>query len=491
MSLIARLASQTAVYGLSSIFGRFLNYLLVPLYTYRFSAAEYGVISEFYAYAGFFGVFLLFGFETGYFRFRGKDRNGADPAFSSALAFIAAVNIAFLTVALCNRQALAELLRYPLHSDYVVYFALILSLDAIAAIPFARLRAEEKAFRFAGIKLAEILLAVLLNLFFVLWCPKLYGTGFGQRVLFWYDPQMGVGYIFIANLIASAFKFCLLTPQWRGLTGIDPALCRRMLNYSAPLVVIGCAGIINEMLDRALLKYLLPHDIRTNLKLLGIYSACYKLSILMSLFIQAFRYAVEPFFFNYADQADARRIYANILHYFVLFCVFIFLAVTLFIEFFQYFIGPEFRAGLDVVPILLLANLCLGIYVNLSIWYKLTDHTLLGAGVALFGACLTIALNLDWIPRFGYHGSAWATLVCYAAMAWLSYALGRHYYPVPYPVGRITAYVTLGCALYYLKLRLLKLYACPPGLTGAALLATYLLIAALLEKPYRRRRSSA
>ena len=211
--------------------------------------------------------------------------------------------------------------------------------------------------------------------------------------------------------MASGFKFLLLAPQLSGLAwGFDRALFGRMVRYSLPMVVIGFAGIINEMLDRVLLKYLLPYDDQTNMKMLGIYSACYKLSILMSLFIQAFRYAAEPFFFAYAGKSDARKVYAVVLKFFVIFCVFIFLLVTLFIDFFKYFVGDEFRAGLEVVPILLLANLCLGIYVNLSIWYKLTDRTLMGALVSLAGAALTIALNIWWIPLFGYVGSAWATL---------------------------------------------------------------------------------
>jgi O-antigen/teichoic acid export membrane protein len=264
--------------------------------------------------------------------------------------------------------------------------------------------------------------------------------------------------------------------------GFDQKLFFRMLRYSAPMVVIGFAGIINEMLDRALLKYLLPYDGQTNLKMLGIYSACYKLSILMSLFIQAFRYAAEPFFFAHADNQDARKVYAEILKYFVIFCVFIFLVVTLFIDVFKYFVGAEFRAGLDVVPILLMANLCLGIYVNLSIWYKLTDRTFTGAMVSLIGAALTIVLNIEWIPTLGYRGSAWATLICYASMAVLSYLLGRKYYPVPYDVKRIIGYIALGVSLYYLQHYLITVYHYDLWLLSAELMLLYLLITALFEK---------
>ena len=484
MGIIKKLASQTAVYGISSIFGRFLNYLLVPLYTYYFSAAEYGVVAEFYAYAGFFSVVLIFGFETGYFRFRDKTHTGKDIAYSTALIFVLLANLVFfLTIVLANIK-LSEALNYSNHPEYVLCFTLILSLDAIASIPFSKLRAENKAFHFAGIKLVEILITVLLSLFFIIYCPKLYAENSHVWINQIYDPAIGIGYIFIANLIASLFKFLLLIPQLKSITyGFDPELFGRMLRYSLPMVVIGFAGIINEMLDRALLKYLLPYDLHTNMKMLGIYSACYKLSILMSLFIQAFRYAAEPFFFSYSSNTDARIVYAKVLKFFVIFCVFIFLLVTLFIDFFKYFVGEEYRVGLDVVPILLMANLCLGIYVNLSIWYKLTDRTLMGAVVSLVGAGLTILLNAWWIPLFGYIGSAWATLACYASMAMVSYLLGRRYYPIAYDIKRVLVYITLGIGLFCAKQNL------PIGsgwqqswLVSSELIALYILITLLFEK---------
>ncbi|MEQ1530467.1 MAG: polysaccharide biosynthesis C-terminal domain-containing protein [Methylococcales bacterium] len=451
MSIFRKLASQTAIYGLSSIFGRFLNYLLVPLYTYYFSAAEYGVVSEFYAYAGFFSVLLLFGFETGYFRFRDKQQPQKDTAYSTALYFVVLANVGFfLAITEINTQ-LADKLQYADHPEYIIWFSIILALDAVTAIPFARLRAEDKAWRFAGIKMLEILLTIGLSLFFIVYCPKAYAQQPQSWVAWFYDPGIGVGYIFIANVIASAVKFLFLTPQLLGLAwGFDRALFWRMLRYSLPMVAIGFAGIINEMLDRALLKHLLPYDLQTNMGMLGIYGACYKLSILMSLFIQAFRYAAEPFFFAYA----------------------------------------EFRAGLAVVPILLMANLCLGIYVNLSIWYKLTDKTLLGACVSLAGAGLTIALNLLWIPTLGYIGSAWATLACYASMAVLSYLLGRIYYPVAYAVWRIMAYIGLGVALYFAHGYLRPIIEWQWWLLSSALLALYLLTAALFEGRQLRARAS-
>jgi O-antigen/teichoic acid export membrane protein len=483
MGIINKLASQTAIYGISSIFGRFLNYLLVPLYTYYFSAAEYGVVSEFYAYAGFFSVLLLFGFETGYFRFRNKEHSGRDVAYSTALIFVVLVNMVFFVLILLINTRLSEALNYANHPEYVLCFTLILTMDAIASIPFARLRAEEKAFRFAGIKVTEILITVLLSLFFIIYCPRVYAENPQSWIALIYNPAIGIGYIFIANLIASIFKFLLLAPQLKGLAwGFDQQLFARMIRYSLPMVVIGFAGIINEMLDRVLLKYLLPYDPQTNMKMLGIYSACYKLSILMTLFIQAFRYAAEPFFFAYSGNSDARTVYAKVLKFFVIFCVFIFLLVTLFIDFFKYFVGEEFRAGLEVVPILLLANLCLGIYVNLSIWYKLTDRTLMGAFVSLAGAGLTIVLNVWWIPILGFVGSAWATLACYASMAIVSYLLGRHYYPVAYDVKRVFAYITLGVGLYIAREQLPVSAYWQPWLLSIELMTIYILAAVFFER---------
>ena len=485
MSILKKLASQTAVYGLSSILGRFLNYLLVPLYTYYFSATEYGVVSEFYAYAGFFAVLLLFGLETGYFRFWQKAEKNLsakrDVTYSTALNLVLMINVSFLCAILINQQALASVLNYAHHPEYIQWFAIILALDALAALPFARLRAENKAFRFAAIKLFEMLITVLLSLFFIVYCPQFYEHNPNSWIADIYQPTIGVGYIFIANLIASVIKLLLLSPQLAGFRwGIDGKLLLKMLAYSSPMVIIGFAGAINEMLDRALLKYWLPYDLQTNLKMLGIYGACYKLSVLMSLFIQAFRYAAEPFFFAYADKNDARAVYAKVLNYFVIFCVFIFLLVTLYLDIFQYFLGSEFREGLSVVPILLMANLCLGMYVNLSIWYKLTDRTLMGAAVSLLGAILTIVLNIWWIPLYGYIGSAWATLICYASMVIISYGLGQKYYPVVYDIKRVVGYICLGISLYLLK-QYQPMPDWQPWLYSSALMLAYGLIVLLFE----------
>ncbi|MBK1642259.1 polysaccharide biosynthesis protein [Chromatium okenii] len=450
MNPLKKLASQTAIYGVSSVFGRFLNYLLVPLLTYTFAPAEYGVIAEFYAYMGFFAVVLMFGLETGYFRFRASGEWQSERVYSTVLSTLLVLNVGFFLLLYWQRQPLAELLHHPQHSDYILWCAAILALDSIGAIAFARLRAEERAARFATLKLLEIGVNVGLTVFFISICRQAFVHDPNSLLGALWNPELGVGYVFIANLIASGLKLLLLTPQLRiPLTSFDLELFQRVLRYSMPMVVIGFAGIINEMLDRAALKYLLPFDDATNMAQLGIYSACYKLSILMALFIQAFRYAGEPFFFNYAQRNDARQTYALVLNWFVICCTALFLLVTLYLNFFQYFVGSEYRSGLSVVPVLLLASILLGIYVNLSIWYKLTDRTLLGAGVSLIGAGITIILLLWWVPIYGYAGAAWAHLVCYGAMVMISYLLGRHYYPVPYDFKKVGGYIGLAIALLY------------------------------------------
>jgi O-antigen/teichoic acid export membrane protein len=489
---LKRLASQTAVYGLSSILGRFLNYLLVPLYTYTFAPPEYGVVAEFYAYMGFLAVLLVFGLETGYFRFRASGERPPEAVYATVLRFLILANGAFLAAAYLGSESVAELLRHSDRPELVWWCAAILAMDSVGAAAFARLRAEERAMRFAGIKLVEIGATIGLNAFFILVCRQAFEADPTSPLGRLWDPAIGIGYVFIANLAASALKLILLAPQFRdGMRGFDWALFRTMIRYSLPMVVIGFAGIVNEMLDRAALKYLLPYDDETNLAQLGIYSACYKLSILMTLFIQAFRYAGEPFFFSYAKQADARRTYAQVLNWFVIFCVFIFLLVTLYLDVFKYFVGSDYREGLHVVPVLLVANLLLGIYVNLSIWYKLTDRTGMGAWVSLAGAGITVLLLFVLVPRYGFAGAAWAHLACYGSMVTISYLLGRRYYPVPYDLVRVGGYIALGLALYWASGPLAQGWGMHSLTVATLLLILYLgVVLAVDGRPLLRRRSA-
>jgi O-antigen/teichoic acid export membrane protein len=476
---IKRLASQTAIYGLSSILGRFLNYLMVPLYTYVFSKAEYGIVSEFYSYTGFLGTLLVLGFETGFFRF-GQDAENKERVYSTALNFVLIANLVFIVLIAVFVSPISSALKYPDHHEYFYWFALILVFDSVASIPFARLRSENRALQFAVIKFSEIGFTVLLNLFFIVVCKHAFETDASSFFGKFYNPEIGVGYIFISNLIASSLKLLLLTPQLKGiLGGIDGALLKKMLAYSLPMVIIGFAGIINEMLDRAILKFLLPFDAHTNMEQLGVYGACYKLSILLTLFIQAFRYAAEPFFFSHAKEKNSTKVYADVMKYFVIVCVSIFLLVTLYIDIFKYFIGKDFRVGLPVVPILLMANLFLGVYVNLSIWYKLKDKTLLGSFVSIGGAVLTIVLNVVFIPKYGYMASAWATLACYASMAVVSYLLGQKYYPVEYDLKSFFKYFFIALLFYFsftmMNEHLPAVKLLPPFILSSAFMLAYIL----------------
>ena len=489
MTALRRLASQTAIYGLSSVFGRFLNYLLVPFLTYTFAPADYGVVAEFYAYMGFLAVVLVFGLETGYFRFRSGGDWPSELVYGTVLRFLILANGVFFALACVYGESLAELLRHPGHAEYVWWSAAILALDSIGAAAFARLRAEDRAGRFALIKLIEIGVNVGLTIFFVYLCRRAFAADPESLLGGFWDPAIGIGYVFIANLAASLLKLVLLTPQLAdGLGRFDRQLFARLIRYSLPMVVIGFAGIVNEMLDRAALKYLLPFDAETNMAQLGIYSACYKLSILMQLFIQAFRYAGEPFFFSYAKQSDARQTYALVLNWFVICCVFLFLLVTLFMGVFQYFVGSAYREGLGVVPVLLLASLLLGVYVNLSIWYKLTDRTLMGAGVSLVGSAVTITLLFWWVPIYGYAGAAWAHLVCYGSMVTLSYLLGRHYYPVPYDLVRVLGYIGFALGLYALSRWSTQALALHPGLVGVVCMGVFLAAVWWLDARHLMRR---
>lgn len=493
MNPLKQLASQTAIYGASSVVGRFLNYLLVPLFTYTFAPAQYGVVAEFYAYMGFLAVLLVFGLETGYFRFRSGGEQPPEVVYATVLRVLVVANLLFLAFATLYRQPIADLLQHPQHPEYIWWSAAILAMDSVGAGAFARLRAENRAWRFAGVKIAEIALNIGLAVFLIVACRLAYQSDPHSLLGRLWDPAIGVGYVFLANLAASALKLLMLAPQLRGaLSGFDRVLFGRLIRYSLPMVVIGMAGIVNEMLDRAALKYLLPGDLETNMAELGIYSACYKLAIAMALFIQAFRYAGEPFFFAHAKRADAGRTYAVVLNWFVIFCVFLFLVVTLYLDVFQYFVGAAYREGLSVVPVLLLAQLLLGIYINLSVWYKLTDRTLMGAWVSLAGAAITVAMLVVLVPVFGYAGAAWAHLACYGFMVTASYLLGRRYYPVPYDLRRVFGYVALGLGLYGVSRGLaVALGLAGPGIGSALLLVFALVVLSIDGRPLIRRRSAS
>lgn len=448
MSQIKKLASQTAVYGLSSIAGRFLNYLLVPILTRVFTQTEFGINVEFYAYISFFNIILTHGMETAFFRFAEKENNMQ--VFSNALISVLGATAGFMLVFLFAGNNISTAIGYGSHPEYLWYAVFILAFDAIAAIPFALLRQQNKGLKFALIKNTNIIINIALTLYFLLLCP--YWQKQHQTLLPFYYGELSISYVFAVNLFASIITVFMLFNELLFIkAGFDKPLWRKMFAYALPMLFVGFAGMINETLDRVLLRYLWP-DHNQAIAMNGIYGANYKLSIIITLFIQAFKYAAEPFFFAHAKTSDKREIYADVMNYFVLICLFIFLMVTLFINFFKGFIGPDFHEGLKVVPILLCANIFLGVYYNISIWYKLSDQTNKGAVISIAGAIITVVLNIILIPRFGYMGCAYATLVCYFSMMVIGYIWGQKVYPIPYQTLKLFGYGLFAMSLYALHI---------------------------------------
>jgi O-antigen/teichoic acid export membrane protein len=442
---IRNLLGQTAVYGLSSIVGRLLNYLLVPLYTQVFAhPSHYGVVSELYAWVAFLIVFLTFGMETAYFRFL-QDHEDKDKVFLNGFLTVIGVNLFFFFGLLYFNQDIADLMLYSGHNEYIILLGAIVCIDAITALPLAKLRAENKALKFALIQFASIGVNIGLNLFLMLYI---------------FDParpEEGVLFILFANLLASLVKPLLLYKDFLSIRfQFDRQLAKTMLIYAVPLVIAGFAGIINETLDRILLKHMIydasvPSSLMDAETQVGIYSACYKLAMLVTILLQAYRYAAEPFFFAQLKNEEKNKVYAKVMNLFVAMVCLVFLVVSLNLDVFKHFIrNDSYWVGLGVVPILLIANVFLGIYYNQSIWYKLSGQTRFGAYIAICGAVLTILINVLFIPVYGFYASAWATLIVYGFQMLLSYVLGQKYYPIHYNLRKFFLYFGAALLIYFL-----------------------------------------
>ena len=450
MATIKKLAGQTVIYGMPTILGRLLNYLLVPLQTYVFATDQYGIIGELYAWMSLLLVILTYGFETAFFRFS-QEEGLKDRTYSTSLISLLTTSTLFMGVALLFSNQIASVMNYAEHPEYIRWVIIIVSIDAFISISFAKLRLQMRAVKFAVVKFANIGTNILLNLLFLALLPYLYAKEIAPEIVnVIYDPSMGVGYVFIANVVASLVTLLLLIPEiFKVKWCFDFELWKKMMRYALPLLVLGLAGIVNETMDRVLIKYLSPKDIAQSE--VGIYSACYKISIMMTIFIQAFKYAAEPFFFSKAKDRDAKETYANVMTVFVLICTIMFVGIMLYIDIIKYFVGPEYHVGLKVVPVLLMANLFLGIFYNLSIWYKLTDQTRFGAYITLIGAAITLLFNFLLIPIMGYYGSAWTTFLCYFTMVLLSYFIGQKYYPINYQVKKIVYYILFAVIIYLIS----------------------------------------
>ncbi|MCO4293138.1 oligosaccharide flippase family protein [Solitalea sp. MAHUQ-68] len=441
MSVLKKFVGQTAIYGLSNIATRILNFFLTPLYTKIYSQSVYGIFTTLYSWASIINAILAFGMETTYFRFLGKEKD-KDKVYSNSFWGVTAVAIAFLLLGLSSSQYIANWLQSEgstvNYLPFVRYFIWILAIDAICVIPFAKLRADDKATRYALVKVVNILTFIGLNLFFIFIVPILLKKQLPGYQLFVSLETNWVGYVFLANLIASILTFLLLLPEIIKVRfSFSTELLSTMLSYSWPILIANLSFIINENLDKILLdRYLSAKEV-------GIYGACCKLSIFMNIFIQAFRLGAEPFFFSHAKNANAPKTYATIMHYFIIVVCLINVGLMANIDILKHFIGSKFWVGLSVVPILLFAYVCLGIYMNLSVWYKLSDQTKYGLYISAVGAFLTIVLNVLFIPKFSYMASAWTSLIAYLSMMILSYILGQKNYPIPYQLKEALIYIAL------------------------------------------------
>lgn len=495
MNAIRKLAGQTAVYGIPLILGRILSYLLVPVYTRVFEPDLYGTVSVFYSYTAFLMVVLSYGMETAFFRFSQQEK-GSDKVYSTAMLTLMLTTSFFIAAIILFADPIARFIDYPDQKHYVIWMGFILALDTLSAIPFARLRAQNRPGRFARIKMLGIFVNIALNLFLIVLCPWIlnhydegYIAGFIDII---YRPDWGIEYIFISNLISSALVLLLLVPDILGVKWeIDRDIRRKLLIYAFPLLFAGMAGIVNETFDRLLLRYLLPMTPEEAEYQVGIYSACYKIAILMTIFIQAYRYAAEPFFFSMARQNNAKDVYASVMNYFIITVSLIFLGTMVYLDDFimPILVGKDYHEGRGVIPMLMMAHLFLGVYYNLSVWYKLADKTIWGAWFSVIGALITLGLNVWWIPRsadhylHGYYGSAWAAFICYGVMMVLSYFIGQKYYPVKYNIPKFFFYLGVTVVLYIVNV-LVKIENLPLSVAFHTLLIlVFLGIVYMVEKP--------
>ena len=513
------LAKETAIYGVSSIVGKFLNWLLVPLYTYVLAQqADYGIVTNLYAWTALLLVVLTYGMETGFFRFANKEEENPNTVYTTAMISLLTTSVLFAVLCCVFRQPIANALGYPTHSEFIALLSVVVAMDAFASIPFAYLRYKKRPLQFAGLKLLFVFLNILLNLFFLVLCPKIQDWSIISP---WYNPDYGVGYVFVANIIATGvqtlFLIILATPRTdspyplkterrdspyplkterrdspyplkEGGSEASSVMARRkaegwcfswdlekrMLRYSLPLLVLGVCGIMNQTLDRIMFPFFYAgDDAQTQL---GIYGACFKVAMVMMMFTQAFRYAYEPFVFAKHKDRKSVEAYADAMKYYIIFSYLILLGMVFYLDLLKFIIAPSYWEGLKIVPVVLWTYIFQGVYFNLSFWYKLTDKTQWGAYFSLIGVVITFTLQAVFVPKIGYMASAASSTVCYFVIMLLSYFVGRKYLTIPYDLKRIGAYtlVTIGLLAVYYGVYDLGMWA-RMGI-GTALLIVYCVI---------------
>lgn len=448
MADMKNLAKDTAIYGVSSILGKFLNWCLLPFYSYVLpSTGDYGMVTDLYNWTAVMYILLTYGMETGFFRFVNKSEEDAHKVYSTTLTSVAATSLFFIVVCLLFNSPISIAMGYGAHPEFIWMMCVIVAIDAFSAIPFAFLRYKKRPIAFASLKMVMIFANIILNVFFLWVCPKI--QDWQPALVEWFFvPNYGVGYVFVANFLSSIIGLLVLLPYMWVKWIFNRVLWMRMLKYSLPLLILGLAGIMNQSFDKIVFKYLFD-DQQEALKQLGIYGACFRIGVVMMMFTQAFRYAYEPFVFAKQKNEDNRKAYSDAMKYFIIFSVFIFLGVMYYLDILQYLIRSDYRIGLVVVPIVLVCYIFQGIYFNLSFWYKLSDKTNWGAIIALIGFAFTIAGNVIFVPTYGYVGSAWVAFVCFFIMMVISWVLGQKYYPISYDLKSAGKYTLLG-GLFFL-----------------------------------------
>jgi O-antigen/teichoic acid export membrane protein len=442
------LAKETAIYGVSSIVGKFLNWMLVPLYTYVLQQqSDYGIVTNLYAWTALLLVILTYGMETGFFRFANKSGENPQTVYSTSLLTIFSTSALFAIACVIWQTPIAQALGYPEHSEFIAMLAIVVAMDAFSSIPFAYLRYKKHPIQFAVLKLLFVFLNIALNLFFLVLCPKIQDWGI---IASWYNPNYGVGYVFVANIIATSIQtLCLLPAILEGFKNntaeihkrFDGQLLKQMLRYSLPLLVLGICGIMNQTLDRILFPFFYNGaDAQAQL---GIYGACFKVAMVMMMFTQAFRYAYEPFVFAKHKDRESVAAYADAMKYYIIFSYMILLGMIFYLDLLKFIIAPSYWEGLKIVPIVLWTYIFQGIYFNLSFWYKLTDKTQWGAYFSIIGVVITFALQAIFVPRIGYIASAASSTICFLVLMLLSYFVGRKHLEIPYDLRRIGIYTLI------------------------------------------------
>lgn len=469
------------MYGITTIVPRLLNFLLVTLHSGVLLTSDYGIMSKIFAWVGIFLAILTYGMETSYFRFASKS-NHPERVFSTTSIMVGFTSTLFILFIYIFSVQVSSFLDLEGFENYVLMMGTVVAFDAFTSIPFAKLRLEGKSMRFMVVKFVNVGINIGLNVFFLWYCPRLTVLNPNSFILSFYDASFGVGYVFLCNLIASVSSVLLMIDQFVGLRfDFDKGLSKKMLKYGFPILLVSLSGMLSMQSDKILMTYLLPNNIDADSQL-GIYSACLKLTVILALFTQAFRYAFEPFFFSQGKGNDKKDLYADVLKYFLVFCLLVFLGVNAYLDLFKNLVSSSYHDGLKIVPIAMMANIFSGAYYSLSLWYKITDKTKYGAYLAIGGAFITILMNVILVPMIGISGAAYAMLISWMSMCIASYILMKKHYPIDYEIKKIAFYFIIALFLFYLIERSQSLFTIQGFVVRNIILIAFILVVFLGEK---------